>query len=295
MSVKPIDESPVSSSRYLNLGCGRRYHSAWTNLDLESNDPEVVSHDITRGIPFEASSFNAVYHSHVLEHLTPDEGKVLIQECYRVLSPGGVLRVVVPDLERIARLYLENHQQAWEGDEAASVNYDWMKMELLDQLVREKSGGQMGIYMSRQEIKNAEFVQSRVGDELAVCQETAEPEVVKEKSLLSRLEESTVGFRRRMARRFVRWTLGRNAEAAFDEGMFRSQGEIHRWMYDRYSLREICHSVGFENFRVCSAVESSIEGYSGYQLDSVEGQVRKPDSIFIECRKPESDAIREVA
>ncbi len=295
MSVKSIEKSAGSPNRYLNLGCGRRYHSAWTNLDLESDDLEVISHDITQGIPFETASFDAVYHSHVLEHLNPAEGRQLIQECYRVLAPGGVLRVVVPDLERIARLYLENHQQAWDGDEVASVNYDWMKMELLDQLVREKSGGQMGIYMSRQEIKNAEFVQSRVGDELAVCQETVVPKVAKDKSVLNRLEESTLGFRRRMARRFVRWTLGRSAEAAFDEGMFRSQGEIHRWMYDRYSLREICRLIGFESFRVCSAEESSIVDYSSYQLDSVEGQVRKPDSIFIEVRKPQSDAIREVA
>jgi predicted SAM-dependent methyltransferase len=295
MSLKSIVKSPVSLNRCLNLGCGRRYHSAWTNLDLESNDPQVISHDITLGIPFEASSFNAVYHSHVLEHLNPDEGKQLIQECYRVLSPGGVLRVVVPDLERIARLYLETHQQAWAGDETASVNYNWMKMELLDQLVRKKSGGQMGIYMSRQEIKNAEFVQSRVGDELAVCQEPSASKAGREGSMLNRLEESTVGFRRRMARRFVRWTLGRSAEAAFDEGMFRSQGEIHRWMYDRYSLREICQLIGFESFRVCSAVESSIEDYSSYQLDSVEGQVRKPDSIFVECRKPKSEVISEVA
>jgi predicted SAM-dependent methyltransferase len=288
-------KSSLSSNRYLNLGCGRRYHSSWTNLDLESDNPKVISHDITRGLPFEASSFNAVYHSHVLEHLSPDEGKLLIQECYRVLSPGGVLRVVVPDLERIARLYLENHQKAWDGDEVASVNYDWMKMELLDQLVREKSGGQMGIYMSRSEIKNAESVQSRVGDELAVCQETTDPKAIKQKSVLSRLEELTVDLRRFMAQRFVRWTLGRGAEAAFDEGLFRSQGEIHRWMYDRYSLREICHLIGFEGFRVCSAVESSIEGYSSYQLDSFKGQVRKPDSIFIECRKPHSEVIREVA
>ena len=280
MSVKSIKKSVVSPSRYLNLGCGRRYHSAWTNLDLESDDLEVISHDITQGIPFEKASFDAVYHSHVLEHLNPVEGRQLIQECYRVLAPGGVLRVVVPDLERIARLYLENHQQAWDGDEVASVNYDWMKMELLDQLVREKSGGQMGVYMSRQEIKNAEFVQSRVGDELAVCQETVVPKAVKDKSVLNRLEEATLGFRHRMARRFVRWTLGRSAEAAFD---------------DRYSLRQICHLIGFETFRVCSAEESSIEDYSSYQLDSVEGQVRKPDSIFIEVRKPQFDAIREVA
>ncbi|MEM7456538.1 MAG: hypothetical protein AAF456_19490, partial [Planctomycetota bacterium] len=31
----------------------------------------------------------------------------------------------------------------------------------------------------------------------------------------------------------------------------------------------------------------SIESYRQYRLDSVEGQVRKPDSLFVECRKPE--------
>ena len=59
MSVKSIEKSAGSPNRYLNLGCGRRYHSAWTNLDLESDDLEVISHDITQGIPFETASFDA--------------------------------------------------------------------------------------------------------------------------------------------------------------------------------------------------------------------------------------------
>ncbi len=286
----PDEQTP----RRLNIGCGRRYHREWMNLDLEANDPSVIRHDVTRGIPFAEEQFNAVYHSHVLEHLKPEQGRQLIAECFRVLRPNGVLRIVVPDLERIAWLYLETHQQAWTGDEASSVDYNWMKLELLDQLVREKSGGRMGKYMADREIRNSEFVHSRVGVEYSVCQEQVISEDRK-RSLTERVSESTFGFRRRMARRFVRWIMGRHAESAFDEGLFRSQGEVHRWMYDRFSLRDLCQNAGFVNFRVCHADESSIEGFEAFELDAVDGLVRKPDSIFVECVKPMADCLAKTA
>lgn len=278
----------------LNIGCGRRYHRDWTNLDLEANDPSVIRHDVTRGIPFDEHQFDAVYHSHILEHLRPEQGRQLVAECFRVLKPGGVLRMVVPDLERIARLYLQTHQQAWTGDEASSIDYNWIKLELLDQLVREKSGGRMGKYMASRKIRNSEFVHSRVGDEYSVCQQ---PIVAtdRKRSLTERLAESTFGFRKRMARRFVRWTMGRNAVSAFDEGLFRSEGEIHRWMYDRFSLRDLCQNAGFVEFRVCQADESRIDGFAEFELDAVNGQVRKPDSIFVECKKRQAASISEVA
>lgn len=252
---------------------------------MESDDPQVIRHDVTKGIPFANGRFSAVYHSHVLEHLQPDQGQKLVEECYRVLVPGGVLRIVVPDLERIARLYLETHDQAWTGGEQSSSDYNWMKLELLDQMVRERSGGRMGRYMASREIKNSEFVKSRIGVELQVCQTPTET-IKRQRSLSGKIADSTHQFRRRMARRLVRWTMGRAAEAAFDEGLFRSQGEIHRWMYDRHSLRDLCMSSGFESFRVCQASESGIDGYSEFELDAIDGQVCKPDSIFVECRKP---------
>ncbi|MFK7767052.1 MAG: methyltransferase domain-containing protein [Mariniblastus sp.] len=284
----------TDGQRYLNIGCGRRYHSEWVNLDLESNDPEVIRHDITSGVPFDESQFDAVYHSHVLEHLRPQQGIELITECFRVLKPGGVLRIVVPDLERIANLYLEKHQQAWSGDQESTIDYNWMKLELLDQMVRDSSGGRMGRYMASREIKNSDFVKSRVGDELLICQETDKPVRIK-RNIIQRLAESTFDFRRRMVRRIVRWTLGRSAEIAFDEGMFRSQGEVHRWMYDRYSLRELCENAGLVNFKVCTASESQIEKYSTFELDSANSRVRKPDSIFVECQKPQVAATQRQA
>ena len=285
ISQHPSDRiEPVS--RLLNIGCGRRYHRGWTNLDLESRDTSVIQWDITSGLPFEDNSLDVVYHSHVLEHLRPDDGERLLEECYRVLAPGGVLRVVVPDLEKIAQLYLSMHQQAWSGDENSAVDYNWMKLELLDQLVRTRSGGRMGPYMASDKIRNSDFVRSRVGDEFSICRETVEIGELRQQTLLERLKESTLTWRVRMARRCVRWLLGRVEEKAFQEGLFRETGEIHRWMYDRFSLKELCSELGFEDFEVCSAFDSRVEHYVEYELDAAGEVVRKPDSLFVECTKP---------
>ena len=280
-------EFQTPTSRLLNVGCGRRYDHRWVNLDLASRDASVVQYDITKGIPFADNSFDAVYHSHVFEHLKPDQGERLLKECFRVLAPGGVLRIVVPDLEKIAQLYLQKHEQAWSGDETAAVDYSWMKMELLDQLVREQSGGRMGPYMASTAIQNSDFVRQRMGDEFWLVREATKIETVRRPSLMMQIRCATRSFRERWARRSVRWLLGRKKANALQEGLFRGQGEIHRWMYDRYSLRQLSHKFGFENFRVCSAFESSIQDYVQYQLDADQQSVRKPDSLFVECVKPQ--------
>lgn len=274
------------ASRLLNVGCGQRYDRRWVNLDLSSRDASVVQCDINHGLPFADGSFDAVYHSHVFEHLKPEQGQRLLKECFRVLAPGGVLRIVVPDLEKIAQLYLQKHQSAWSGDESAAIDYRWMKMELLDQLVREKSGGRMGPYMASSAIQNSEFVRQRVGDEFYRCRVSMDIDNVRQPSWMVRFRDVTRSFRQQLARRCVRWLLGKDKVEAFEEGLFRDQGEIHRWMYDRYSLRQLCQQFGFEGFDVCSAFESRIEDYVDYQLDADQNSIRKPDSLFVECVKP---------
>src|ERR1041385_5970668 len=98
--------------KMLNLGCGDRYHAGWVNVDFVSNDKNVLAHNLLKGIPFGNNSFDAVYHAHVLEHFTPEDGKKLLEECFRVLKPGGILRIGVPDLETIVREYMRNLE--WE-------------------------------------------------------------------------------------------------------------------------------------------------------------------------------------
>src|SRR6266576_6947071 len=96
----------------LNLGCGTRFHPEWTNIDVGYVNPHVQIHDVRKGLPFLDDTFDVVYHSHLLEHLPRESALPFSQECYRVLKRGGIIRVAVPDLERIARLYLQTLAKA---------------------------------------------------------------------------------------------------------------------------------------------------------------------------------------
>ncbi len=276
-----------ATPRLLNIGCGSHFHVDWINLDLISDNLNVIPHDVTCGLPFADGHFDSVYHSHVLEHLHCDDGFKLLNECFRVLKPGGVARIVVPDLERIAKLYLEMHDRAWRGDQQAKTDYDWMKLELLDQLVRDQSGGQMGQYMTDPEIRNSEFVRSRVGEEYRTCHLAVVRNSTKSPAgrKWHQMSHVTRQLRELISRKIVRMLLGRSAEDALKEGLFRSSGEVHRWMYDRFSLRDVCSSIGFVNFQIRSARDSQIRNFAEYQLDVVNDEVRKPDSLFVECRK----------
>lgn len=293
-----MSDNSKQAPKLLNVGCGRRFHPSWTNIDLESCAPEVREHDITKGLPFEDNYFDGVYHSHVLEHLDPRDGESLLDECFRVLKPQGVLRIVVPNLEQIATLYLSYHRQAWAGEKGAGVNYRWMKLELLDQLVRTHSGGRMGRYMASDEIKNSGFVRSRVGDEFSRCQDMGQHRGQNEtevSTFSTRINTQLAKTKTNVTRWVIRRLMGKEALRSFDEGLFRNQGEIHRWMYDRYSLKQLCIARGFTDFKVQSATESNLEDYESFELDSENGNVRKPDSLFVECRKSVANEAKKAA
>lgn len=93
---------------YLNIGF-------WTNLEqnkLYANpngvaDTVLLNYDLTNGIPASDNSLEVVYHSHMLEHLTNNEGIEFLRECSRVLQPGAIMRLLVPDLESFSKKYVE--------------------------------------------------------------------------------------------------------------------------------------------------------------------------------------------
>jgi len=254
--------------RLLNLGCGHRYHPSWVNVDYRSTGPGVIAQDLTRGIPFGDDSFYAVYHSHVLEHFSKASAADFVQECYRVLRPGGILRAVVPDLQQIARLYLELMEKSLGGDREAQVCYDWIMLEMLDQMVREQPGGEMLEYWKQNPMPAESFVIERVGSEalnaLAVLRSEAAARTRKSADLVPRREDRD----------------------AARKGDPRLSAQLHRWMYDRYSLGRLLQRIGFQDIRVCRADESRIPCFNEYLLDIDEdGSVRKPDSLFMEGQK----------
>jgi ubiquinone/menaquinone biosynthesis C-methylase UbiE len=66
--------------------------------------------DITQGLPIPDHSVELLYCSHILEHLTLGELRQALKNCYRHLKPGGTFRLVVPDLEVMAKAYLTSDE-----------------------------------------------------------------------------------------------------------------------------------------------------------------------------------------
>jgi cephalosporin hydroxylase/SAM-dependent methyltransferase len=250
-------DAPADRRPLLNLGCGARFHPEWVNLDIAPADPRVLEHDLASGpLPFAGGSCAAVYHSHVLEHIPPEKAPDFIAECFRVLAPGGVIRVVVPDLEGICREYLK---QLEAGDRD---RHEWMVMELVDQLSRHRQGGAMLEHWLRRPVPARDFILSRMGAEAAGIILADPPPVAP----------------------------APQPETAEAVGRFRLGGEVHRWMYDRLSLGSLLAGAGFTGITVRGATESSIANFGAYQLDAgTDGAPHKPDSLFMEAVKAPPD------
>jgi hypothetical protein len=205
--------------------------------------------------------------------------------------PGGILRIGVPDLEKIVRLYLDTLSGAREGRPGAADDYDWILLELFDQIVRETSGGRMLEYLKQNPLPNEEFVLGRIGEEgreilqqLRVRQDEA-----------SRGNFAAPGFKSAFAltrstikTTLLRRLLGEDGVKALAIGEFRLRGEAHQWMYDSFSLRRTLERAGFVDIRLHDAHSSDIPEWSTFHLDvTAEGHVNKPDLFFAEARKPE--------
>ena len=281
--------------KLLNLGCGQKYHSDWVNIDFVSNNEYVVQHNLLAGIPIEDNEAAVVYHSHVLEHFSKDDGFHFMKECYRVLNKNGIIRIAVPDLETIAKEYLHNLGLAIEGNVEAQHNYEWIKLELLDQTVRNESGGAMKNYLYQPIIENESYVYERIGSEGKLIRESflnkkklvqdEKYQIQSEVSVLKSLFKKLIRFIAKIKDWKRKRDLTEQESKALKIGQFRLGGEIHQWMYDRYSLSELLSQIGFTEIKVCSAFESEIQNWETYQLDVINGEVRKPDSLFMEAKK----------
>lgn len=97
----------------LHLGSGTVRLDGWVNIDLET--PEADIHfDVTRRIPLPDSSARFIYHEHMMEHITVEEGAFGLRDWLRLLEPGGVLRIATPDLQYVIERYQGDWKdQAW--------------------------------------------------------------------------------------------------------------------------------------------------------------------------------------
>lgn len=282
----------MDKKNYLNLGCGKRFHPSWTNIDLVSFAPKYVKEaNILKGIPHPDNSFDVVYHSHLFEHLPRAQALHFIKECFRVLKPGGIIRVVVPDLEQSTRLYLQFLEQNLENPTPESIaNYQWMVLEMYDQAVREQPGGDMLKYLSQNPLLNEDFVRSRLGIIVTdIRDKLKNPVRLTFGQKLKKFWQLTPKLKYRMLMdRFILLFLFGQAKKIYKAGMQRLSGEMHYWMYDQFSLGLLFQEVGLTNVSKQTATSSYISDWNEYELDTrkSDGFVFKPDSLFMEAKKP---------
>jgi predicted SAM-dependent methyltransferase len=257
----------------LNIGCGSKFHKDWINMDMASASPDVKIANFLKGIPLPDASMDVVYHSHVLEHFSRRDGEQLIAHCSRVLKPGGIIRIALPNLEVMVREYLDNMEKALAGDAAAVDNYDWMMLEMYDQTVRNTSGGEMGQWLFREKIPNEAFVLKRVGTDVLKWREAAKN--------TSRRKKITWQDVKRKMRKTITALMPSGIRKPLEIGQFRQGGEIHQWMYDRYSLKRLLEKTGFQNAVQQTAETSYIPNWENYGLDNPTEKA----SLFMEAIK----------
>ena len=86
----------TETRRVLNLGGGSNCLEGCLSVDVTPRADAYV--DITRKLPFPDSSVDAIFCEEVIEHIDSHAGRLLLKECWRILKPGGVMRLSTPDL-----------------------------------------------------------------------------------------------------------------------------------------------------------------------------------------------------
>ncbi len=104
-----FEETPV---RKLQIGTSCNVLPGWFNVDIIPLYAGAHFMDATVRFPFPDACFDYVFSEHMIEHVEYDQAQFMLQECHRVLKPGGRIRIATPDLEVLANLYASEKSPA---------------------------------------------------------------------------------------------------------------------------------------------------------------------------------------
>jgi predicted SAM-dependent methyltransferase len=129
-----LSSQRIKTLKYLDIGCGPNTNPDLINMDFAWLPGVDLCWDITRGLPFNGASLKGIFSEHCLEHFPLKMALSILLDCHRVLQPGGVIRVVVPDAE----VYLRTYVRRLDGDESArfpmegQCNFEGIRSPVLD-------------------------------------------------------------------------------------------------------------------------------------------------------------------
>lgn len=116
---KCIANPPEYTDNLVKLNIGSftdQFYFGWANIDAidlsqfaESQGYLFQQMDVTKGLNSADNTCDIIFSSHLLEHLSREEGKSFLKECYRILKPGGIIRVSTPDAQKLTTEYLNDN------------------------------------------------------------------------------------------------------------------------------------------------------------------------------------------
>ena len=267
----------MTYEKNLNIACGNSYvvSNEWVNLDFEPVTEDVLQCDILKDLPFKENSISNVYCSHFVEHVPDNELNELFKNFYKILKPGGRLLIVTPDFNEMCKSYIKA------VDENDKDTSSFIKLEILDQLVRIKEGGQLRkkfkSYFKTNNQKMIELVKFRTGYDVKKY------EVNQTKNNIKPLNEKLYI---KLRTKYIKLVLN------FLPKNFRSQnvtylktGENHKWIWDFDDLKQSLSEFGFCNISKETLNSSGIKNFP-FELDIHDGKPKKGmQSMYVEAQK----------
>jgi SAM-dependent methyltransferase len=110
---KTLDNRHQTINRYINqnsikklqIGAGTNYLPGWLNSDYEPTREDIIFLDATVSFPFDSNEFHYVFSEHMIEHIPYKQGMFMMREIYRILKPGGKVRISTPDVDKFIGLF----------------------------------------------------------------------------------------------------------------------------------------------------------------------------------------------
>lgn len=95
----------------INLGSGHWKFAGWVNVDIDpGSEPDLVA-NLAVNLPFADGVARLMHTEDFIDQLELQQAAAFLNECHRILAPGGVLRVLTPDMQKLAHLYLHEPQR----------------------------------------------------------------------------------------------------------------------------------------------------------------------------------------
>lgn len=112
----------------LHLGCGTDYKEGWINIDNNSDENITAIDlywDLLKPLPFPDNSVDFIFSEHFFEHFSVEDGQLVMKDALRLLKPGGVMRIAMPDLRAVVNDYL--HTSIAKNPTIKEFHFDFVK------------------------------------------------------------------------------------------------------------------------------------------------------------------------